>query len=53
MAWPASGVVDIGVPPALQHRTTNANNTHALVFKTDMGYFIRPQVCAHTLQDNC
>ena len=44
----ASGVVDSGVPPALQNQTIDAINKHAPVFKTDMGYFIRPQVCART-----
>ena len=43
----ASGVVDSSVPPALQNQTIDAINQHAPVFKTDMGYFIRPQVSAH------
>ena len=44
----ASGVVDSSVPPALQNQTIDAINQHAPVFKTDMGCFIRPQVCAPT-----
>ena len=44
----ASGVVDSSVPPALQNQTIDAISKHAPVFKTNMGYFIRPQVSAHT-----
>ena len=44
----ASGVVDHSVPPALQNKTIDGINRYAPVFKTDTGYFIRPQVCAPT-----
>ena len=44
MTAAASSVVDKSVP--LQNKTIDDINEYAPVFKTDMGYFIRPQVCA-------
>ena len=49
----ASSIEDSGVPPALQIGMNDAINTHAPISKTDLGYSIRPQVSAHTLQDDC
>lgn len=40
----ASGVTASSVPPALANRTLDYINKHAPLWKSDMGYFIRPQV---------
>ena len=40
----ASGVTQSSVSPALANRTLDYINSHAPLWKSDLGYFIRPQV---------
>lgn len=41
----ASGVIATAVPSSMRNKTIEGINAHAPVWKSDLGYFIRPQAC--------